>query len=83
MIDPVMAVHSIQESTKSKLSLTTFGHFKVYALALIAHQTKCGGAPDLLVVKVSASFDPWCSKKMRKDENRKNQRISINIEQNP
>ena len=32
-IDLVMAINSIQESSKSELSSTTFGHFKVYAIS--------------------------------------------------
>ena len=33
------------------------------ALAPYMHETKCRGARDLLVVKVSALYDPWPSKK--------------------
>ena len=60
------------------LNLFDLFDFRIYlaTLAPNMHKTKCRGARDLSVVKVSALCDPWCSKKRIKTKPNKSQTLN-------
>jgi hypothetical protein len=76
---PVIKKSQVRTPTATLVGEKLILCFLLATLAPNMDKTKCRGARDLSVVKVSALYDPWRSKKHRKTTIAKIVKISIQI----